>query len=441
MSKKNESFLSRLFSHNITLLIIAFLIAFSAWFIIKISSDNDTPKTIKNIPITIELPETAKNDGLKVFALNQENAVVDDNGESTNLTASVEVKGNPIIVAGLKSSDIKVSASQTSTIVSPGSYVLPLTAKKATLKSDYDFEISNLNQSSITIYVDVEKEETFTIENQVSVKLKDANHFANVSMSQNEVTVSGPQTQINKIKTVAIKDTLESDSQQTLLEELVFLDENGDTLELPYVTTDISAVEVTVTVQPAVEVKLGVDLVNAPSEHPDVKVSPDKLKITGSQEVLDEIKDNKVSIGTLDFSTLDNDDHEITMAITLPDGCKSTDSSITEATITVDLSEYDAVTVNASIKSNLDTDKYTSDLSSSRVVSVTVYGPANTLSEITASNITVTADFSDSIDKVADSDGAVSVNVPLKVKLKDDFGETCWCAALDPIQGVNVSKK
>ena len=437
MKKKNKSFLSRFFSHNITLLVLAFLISFSAWFVIKITSGTDTPKTIKNIPITIDLPDAAVESGLKVFALNQETVTSDD--DNSKMTASVEVTGNPIIIAGLSASDIKVSASETSTIVSPGSYILPLTAKKASLKSDYDFEISNLDPSSISIYVDVEKEETFAIQNQVSVKLKDNNHYANVTMSQNEVTVSGPQTQVNKIKTVAIQDKLSSDSQQTLLEDLVFLDEDGNVLDLPYVTTDISAVEITVTVQPAIEVSLGVDLVNAPKDHPDVTIAPSKIKISGSQESLDAIKKNKISIGTLNFAELDNSLHEKKMKIALPEGCQLTDTSTTEATVTVDLSDYESSTFYVKVKSNLDTSKYSSDLGDARVVGVVVYGPQEDLDELTDSDITVTADFTDLLAEATDS--TVSVNVPLKAKLGGSFSDTCWCQQLEAIQGVNLSKK
>ena len=64
---KKKSLLARFFSHNITLLVLAFLLAFTAWFIINASSETDTNVTISDIPIIIDLPESALDAGLKVF--------------------------------------------------------------------------------------------------------------------------------------------------------------------------------------------------------------------------------------------------------------------------------------------------------------------------------------------------------------------------------------
>ena len=141
MNNTNKNFLQRFFSHNVTLLVLAFIISFAAWLIINITSGSEAKVTIDNIPVSIELSAEATSDGLLVY-----------NGD--NITASVEITGNRVIVGSLSASDISVTADQSSSIISPGSYTLPLVAKKIGLKSNYNI-VSVVTPSSVTIFVDL----------------------------------------------------------------------------------------------------------------------------------------------------------------------------------------------------------------------------------------------------------------------------------------------
>ena len=124
MNNKN-SFLSRLFSHNITLLILAFVLAFTAWLYLNGTAETDTSVTVKDIPIELELSEAAVDDGLQIFKGNDQKA-------------NVDVQGNRVTVGSLSSSDIIVTSSQTGSITSPGYSTVSLQAKKASIKSNYD---------------------------------------------------------------------------------------------------------------------------------------------------------------------------------------------------------------------------------------------------------------------------------------------------------------
>ena len=55
--KKNKSALARFFSHNITLLVLSFLIAFVAWFIISVNPDTEYTATMTDLPVEIELSQ------------------------------------------------------------------------------------------------------------------------------------------------------------------------------------------------------------------------------------------------------------------------------------------------------------------------------------------------------------------------------------------------
>lgn len=423
MKKNNQSLLSRFFSHNITLLVLAFVLAFAAWFIISLSEESVETKTITDIPVTIELPDTAMDDGLYLYG-------------TDDLKASVEVKGNRAMLGTLTASDIQVTANQSSSMISVGSYTLSLTAKQAGLKTNYTIVKEKLSPSTVTVYVDKNKEQEFNIDNQITVNLDDSNHYASVALSKSKVTVSGPETHVNQIASVAVVDNISTDTQTTVNEDLVFFDENGEKLYLPYVTTDIGTVEATISVLPITEVSLKVDVSNAPSEYPNITMSPARVKIAGPQDVLDSLEDNTVTIGTLDFTKLKNEGNKEKFDISLPKGCKVI-SGETTATASIDLNEFYSTTVNAKVSSKLDSSKYTVEFPSNNV-EITVNGPQDLIDSISASDITAIADFTGLLDDVT-TGSAVSLSVPLKITLSSDY-EQCWVYGSYTVNA-NVTKK
>ena len=250
--KKNKSFLSRFFSHNITLLIFSFLLAFAAWFFINANSQ--TSKAISDIPITIELSEEMQNEGYTVFT-------------NDDLNATVQVSGNRSALGGLTASDILVTA-DTGSVNGSGDYTFFLIASKKSINANYKIEvISTPSSRSVSAYVDKEKQQKYTIDNQIKVT-HDESHYASIELSQSDVIVSGPESDVNKIASVAIVDDIpkfESDTM-TVSEKLVFLDAKGNVIEPDYITSDINSVDATITVLPVKDVNLKVDYINAPSD-------------------------------------------------------------------------------------------------------------------------------------------------------------------------------
>ena len=424
MNKKDRSLLSRFFSHNITLLVLAFLLSMTGWFVVNVNTDATTTSIIDNISVNLELPDIANEEGLKIYG-------------GDNLKASITVEGNPVIVGSLSNTDIQVVANQNSSMIASGTYTLALTPKKVGLKTDYEFVAGTLSPSTVTVFLDREKTEQFDIENKITVNLEDKqNHYANTALSQNKVMVSGPETQVNRIGSVAVTDTLNGKSQ-TKEEKLVFLDEDGEELDLSYVTADIESVEVTITVLPIATIDLSVDVSNAPSNYPKIKISPSNIKVAGSQEALDSIEGEKLSVGTLDFTKLSNENVSQNFNISLPSGCKVVGGEAS-AKVSVDLSAYDTATVTAKVSNNLDSSVYTADFFSSNNAQITICGPQDMVNDITASDVTAVTDFNKLLDDMK-SGNTLSLSVPLKINLNSDYAD-CWVYGSYTVD-VNVTKK
>ena len=421
--KNKQSFLSRFFSHDITLLVLAFLFAFTAWFIINASSETDNNVTISDIPISIELSDTAIADNLEIFS-------------GDDIKASVEVSGNRVTVGSLTPSDITVFSNQSGTITSPGTYTLPLSAKKTGLKTNYNLE-STVNPSTVTVFVDRAKEREFNIDNKLTVKLNDNSHYANTTLSQNKVTVTGPETQVSRIASVGIADTITGSTTKdtTIQEKLLFFDGDGDQLDLPLVVTDIETVEVTISVLPIMTVSLAVDVTNAPSDYPEITVSPSTVKIAGAQDTLDKIENDTISIGTLDFAALKNEESSLKFNITPPTGCKVI-SGESSAVASIDLSSYGSAVVTAKISSKIDSSVYSAEFTTNNT-EIQLYGPEDLISGISASDVTVIADFTGLLDSLNKGNSA-SLSVPLKITLSSEY-DACWAFG-SYTTNVNVTK-
>ena len=420
----NKSVLARFFSHNITLLVLSFIIAFTAWFIINMSSETETSVTISDIPVTIELTDDAVDDGLKIF-----------NGQ--NITASVEVSGNRVTVGSLSTADIQIVANQSSSIIAPGTYTLSLSAKKTGLKTNYSF-VSSVTPANITVFVDREKEQEFDLENHISIQLEDNSHYASTSLSQNKITVTGPETQVSQISSVAVSDNITSvtDDSQTLQEKVAYLDEDGKELELPLVVPDVETVEVTVTVLPVANITLDVATSGEPKNCPEITISPDEIKLAGPQNILDGIEDNCMILGNLDFSKLKNESYNLTFDIPVSSGCKVI-SGESSSKVSIDLSDYSRTTLTCKVTGNIDSSAYTTEFATNNVT-ITLYGPEELIDEITDSDVTAIANFDDMLDDVTGTN-AVSLSVPIDISLASDYQE-CWVFG-SYTANVNVSKK
>ena len=413
-----------LLSNDFTLFIISIVLAFVIWFVINANSQTESNVTISNIPITIELSQDAIEDGMQVF-------------DGADTTASVEVSGNRITVGSLSASDIQVVALQSNSIIAPGSHTLELSAKKVGVKTNYNFA-SNVSPSTVTVYVDKLKEKNFDIVDHIVYKVEEG-YYANTSLSESTVKLSGPETEISAIDSVVVQGTLEGKTNATTTDEfeLVYLDKDGNELDIKMSQSDIGTVDVSVTPIPTTEINLELDVVDAPAKYPKVKLSPSTIKIAAEQSVIDSIEDGVVNIGTLDFSTLLNKKNIIEYDITLPIGCKNL-SDTTVAKASIDLSDYKQTNVDITgfRSENVNLSQYNVVYNNSSM-NIVVCGEEELISEITSANIIAKVDFT---GKLEDFDKkSISLELPVKFEFTNAY-KNCWVYG-DYTVNVNVTKK
>ena len=185
----NKGILSRIFSNKLFLIILSVVISLTIWISINMGDFAETSYSVSNIPITIDLPDTASNQGLKVF-------------NNDELKGTVTVSGNRSIIGNLTSDDIEIVPEQTDNLTSAGSYTLSLVAKKKS--SSLNYNIESVSPSTVYIKLDRNRNITKKIEQNISYTIP-KDYYGTVLLDNESVTISGPETEIKKIDKVVIE--------------------------------------------------------------------------------------------------------------------------------------------------------------------------------------------------------------------------------------------
>lgn len=434
---KNNNILTRFFSHNITLMVLSFVLAFTIWFIININSKTDSSETISNIPIQIELSDAAKENGLEVFR-------IDD------INASVEVSGNRITVDSLTADDITVYATQLDSIITPSADVItrPLTARKTGIKNNYEI-VSAVNPSSVSFRVDRRKDKSFTIVNNITVDRVDSStYIASKTISPSTINVTGPEQEVNRIASAEAFGSVTVGESETTTKNfsILFRDVDGNLLnDLFMVTSDAEEVQATVIVYPTEEFSTSVKFTgDVPSGAPEFSFSTDTIKIAGPQEALDKIQGDGFTINEqqqVSFSELDNKEHRFEFELTAPEGCLIVTPDTKKIEATLDLSAYSKMNIQCTlVPKNIDTDDFNYEFldSTTDAVTITVCGPESKLKVLSDKNMTAEVNFESYLNDIPDS-GVKTKDIPVTVSLGTAYND-CWVYGTYKVS-VDISKK
>ena len=376
----NKTFFSRIFTNKIFLIVLSFVISFSIWVGINMDDTAQTSYVVSNIPITIDLPESADSQGLKVF-------------NKDKLKGSVTVVGNRALIGNLSSDDIEIVPEQTDSLTSAGSYTLSLVAKKKSSSLNYTIE----SVSPGTVYIKLDRNRTITkkVENNIDYTIPKG-YYGTVLLSDDEVSISGPETEIKKIDKVVIEDTIDeelTDSRKSKY-DVKLLDAFGEELSATEgINITPSQVTATVSVLQMKYVDVGLSTSNGPSSSAISEfysIEPDKISIAGESDTIKGI--TTVNTDELDFSTLRNKAYNINKDLEIPSKCIDI-NSVNSVNVKLDLSSMKKkkLTVsNFSIR-GLDT-SYDAVVTTSSI-EVIVYGDKDELESIDSSDVTAYVDF------------------------------------------------
>lgn len=402
-AEKKHISIESLFNSDKFMLALSFVIAFFIWAVMSVNNGETGNYPLTEIPVTMELSEDAKNSDLSVVSI--DGVSVDD------FTAVVRVRGNSVTVGSLKASDIQVYGSNLGNIVASGTYNVTLLARQLGVKNNYD--IISVSPSEVKVVVDRNITQEMTIESQISATSPVDYYIGSPSLSQQTVTVTGPEQSVSK----AVKAVVDTEVDKELEETTTFsslkvklLDADGQPIEDDSITLSPSEVDATIPVLVKKTVPLVADYLNAPDGLDPtslIKVEPTEIEIAAPADVIDSV--SSISAGTIDFTSVSYKMSPMSNKLVMPEGVRNL-NNLEAATITFDFSDYSTKSFVLTRFDSINVPRgLAAEYSAYGSLRVRVIGPKAEIFELTADDLTATVDLSGS--KVGTSVMPVSISI------------------------------
>ena len=271
---------------------------------------------------------------------------------------------------------------------------------------------------------------TFPIENYIQYSSADGYYAGTPVLSADNVTISGPESAVNRISHVAVSYNVENALRQdaNFTCPIRLYDQNNqeitDTSGM-YLTMNVDTIDVTIPVTPVKTVSLTASTLHQPEgfSQDRIQISPSEITIAGTSDVLSGI--SEIQLDTIiDFAQLDVDGTNVfTSDITLPSGVRNISAvgdAVSQATVTINLNGYEEASVTASAANIQLVNAPTGAQLSTSSLPVSVVGPEAQVTRLTGSEVSVQVDLSNFQDRTG------TVEVPATVTLTGAAADSCW---------------
>lgn len=408
-AKKGFS-IGALFYNNKFVAVFSVLTALVLWFSMAFTNTEEFPVAIRDVPVTIKIPEAAQTDGLKVFS-------------PTEQSVTVYIKGNSLSVHNVTADDIYVETRITETVSGAKTYLATLSATKRGYVTDY--EIDRIEPSIIQLSLDYSEEKTFQIDTSgLTASAAEGYFISSPAVVPESVTISGPKTEVDSISKVSVgeRDLGELSETTRLSADLILYDANNNTISKDkYSQLSLSAETVDITIPVLVRRTLPftANFTNQPSglklDSQLVTLSPSTIELAGTAEDFEAYK--SIQLEPIDFSQISPDTCEFDIPVTLPSSFHNL-RMIDTVTVKLNLAGYSTKTITATnFKVNNLGREYEADVTTSSL-DVVVVGPEEELSNLTESNLVVQVDMAQQSNLTGHTEMPATISI--------SGGSSCW---------------
>ena len=387
--KKNKLSFSDLLEDKRFILIFSFVIAFILWMWVAIEKSPETQRVISGVPVQINLENSVPEQlGLQVFG-------------NSEFTIDVTVKGKKYITSSLSADDIDVVAN---TSYVDGAGVKTLQLRVTSKENNPDYVITSYSSNYVEVFFDTYKEVELPLVSKIDTKLDsfvpDGCIAGDTVLSMNTVLISGPTTEINKIKSIYAKISVDEVIEKTTVFDPVYKIETVDGSSLEYVKLVTDELNITVTVPVLKEVVLPtvIEFRNAPSyfiSNPlSYSVYPSSIKVAVPVDMIESTE--YYVVDTIDFADISSSINTFNIDVNqINSTLKITDKNVSKFTVKIDASEMVSKTINVPISNftvNNNRDDYTVSINQDKNISVKIVGKESHIDSISAENLTIIVD-------------------------------------------------
>lgn len=367
--------------NKILSILLAGVIAFGLWLYVITVEQPESEETYYNIPVVLQNETVLAERGLMIVSERPE--------------VTLRLAGSRTNLNQLNESNINVIANVNS-IVTPGTHEL-------TYSVSYP---GSIPAGSITPQSSTPDMITLKVENKITKQVNVVPEYVgsvaegliadkeNVAIDFAAIEVSGPESVLSQITQAKIQVDLEGRTETVVGEYTYTLcNDAGEPVDSQWVTTNVEAVNLTLTIRRVKEITLQVSVVpggGATVATSSIDIQPKTIRVSGSEALLEGL--DVLELGTIDLGQV-TEDSVLTFPVVLPEGIIN-ETGITEAAVevkfpnlhTISLSVADIQLIN--VPENLEAELVT------QLLELKLRGPASVLDGILADNVTVTVDLS-----------------------------------------------
>lgn len=280
--------MKRTMMHNLGLKISAVLLAVIAWFLVVNVSDPIRTNTYTNVPITVANSSYIESMGLS--------------GQLKQDSVTVTISDKISVVKSIDADDIVVTADLTQIINMDSNPVMVPLSVVCTKYPNISSEDITVTPKNVTINLEKLTSADFVVTPSADGTRPDIDYEVGImSVNPEKITISGPESIINKIdKVVAKVNVTGLDKDAAMSGEIVVIDKNQEALkdyQMAYLTLQNLQENGKVSVDVKLwKVQTDVSISASASGKPkngyqigEVETTPSKISLVGSAEALEQL--------------------------------------------------------------------------------------------------------------------------------------------------------
>ena len=358
---------------NLTLKILAFLIAAFLWLIVVNIDDPVDDKTFSSIPVQVTHEE--------VITDNNNTYQIVDNTQEVNVTVTAQRS----VLDKIKAEDIVATADM----------------KELTLRTQVPIEVTikgyagkyekaSANPRNLQIQIDEEAKNNFPITPTTTGTVRSGYEVGSLKAVPEKVTLRGPKRIINSIAKVTAEANVSGLSEDETVEaKLVLYDANNNVIDQTLLANNLGkdgvSVEVELLQVKSVPIKIDTSQVIAADGYKlgKITVEPQEVEVTGDKSTLAEISEISIPSNALKLENLTQRTEEtIDISSYLPSGVSLAEENANKVVVSIQVQQPGTKTFEVSTSSiavNNITEGLSVNYGSTVDLEIQVKGPSDVL--------------------------------------------------------------
>ena len=363
--------------------LLSLAVAFALWLYVITVISPESQETFHDIPVSFQGISSLENKDLMLIT------------EGTP-TVTLELSGNRVDLNKLSTSNISVTV-DLSKIYDPGKNAV---LYDISYPGDVAYDaitVQSRTPTGITLNVVRRSYKEVPVQVDYTGALPEGFIKEKAELELETIRISGPEDVVEKIKTARVQIPLTEDSKTSITGEYTYTlcDAQQNPVDAKYISVtgeNAGAITVTVPIKRVKEIPLTVKVVEgggATEQNSSIVIDPVSIQVSGDEEILEDLE--QLEIGTVDLSSM-LEDAELTFEIVLPEGVTN-ETGLTSATVKISFPELLMKTFHVTQFKAENVPQGLQAVISAKELSVTLRGNKADIEKLSASDITVTVDF------------------------------------------------